>query len=166
MTTCSVTCLPLCGVVPWPAAPLVRSLDEGCVSYFRQGEQWSHRTGVADKGRWESTERLAHGRSGGNSGLVSCLLKLQRRRDAEEGTGDFFREVSDRENERNNINLNAEKFSLSGESRDLLCSPEVPQWLHIKIELCNVPGKRCRGYHKLRYLQNITFVKAPENWSW
>lgn len=67
-------------------------------------------SGVADEGKCASTERLVCGRSGGNSGLVSWLLTLQRRRDAGEGAGEFLRKVSDRENEKNNINLNAENF--------------------------------------------------------
>lgn len=54
--------------------------------------------------------------------------------------------------------------SSSGESRGLLCSRDVPLWLHIKIELCSMPGRRCRRYHKLKYLQKITLIKAPENW--
>lgn len=59
---------------------------------------------------------LDRGRSGGKSGLVSCLLTLQRRGRGE-GVGKFLREVSDRENERNNIHLNGEQFLIWREQR-------------------------------------------------
>lgn len=53
-------------------------------------------SGIADKG--QCGERLVRGRRGGKSGLVFCILTLQRRREAGEGAGKFLLEVSEREN--------------------------------------------------------------------
>lgn len=81
-------------------------------------------SGIADEGRCGSTEKLVCGRTGGKSGLVSCLLTLQRRRDEGEGQGNFL-EKSVREKMKGKTFILMQNNSLSGESRNYCF---VSQW--------------------------------------
>lgn len=70
----------------------------------------------------------------------------------ERGQGNFL-EKSVREKMKGITFILMQSNSLSGESRDCCFAAQM---FH--------SGQRSRKYHKLRYPQNIRFIKASENW--